>query len=161
MIFILMGQKVIDDDLIFTRNIKIAVCRSRRSLIVCSVWQRAAATEKTTTTTTTAEKSQQKIAPFECIQLFCLWALFKYDIINIIKSIRCCDLRLCQTLWNVCVLIRNHHVTSLMKMILCSAIDREEFSETSSSWPSGNSRLCWKWNKHNKKYFSRSTKEEE
>ena len=33
------------------------------------------------------ERSQQKIARFECIQLFCLWALFKYDIIIYIHPV--------------------------------------------------------------------------
>lgn len=33
------------------------------------------------------ERNQQKIARFECIQLFCLWALFKYDIIIYIHPV--------------------------------------------------------------------------
>lgn len=107
----------------------------RKTLCVCL---------KAATTGGERLRSQQKIALFECIQLFCLWALFEYDIIVIIvyPSGRFLG---CQALGNVYCPIPRRAVTSLTKKrIFC--VLRIVSSARSST-------MCWK---HNKKYFAKS-----
>lgn len=97
------------------------------------------------------ERSQQKIARFECIQLFCLWALFKYDIIHpfihpAVPAIMKCLFS------HVAPMKLRVTVPTNEGATLRADWQRSVLRNIFSSTPILNNVLGWYY-KHNKKYF--------
>lgn len=97
------------------------------------------------------ERSQQKIARFECIQLFCLWALFKYDIIH--PSIHPAVPAIMKCLFShVAPMKLRVTVPTNEGATLRADWQRSVLRNIFSSAPILNNVLGWYY-KHNKKYF--------